>query len=585
VISPLLPSTTYDFYVRSICGVGDTSYWSLKTIGTTLCLPSTLPFTEDFTSLSFPMCWSQTYSGALTSSRWSVGSDNEAGGTGNEMVCTWQNAIGISRLITPGIDFGTNTSATMSFKHFYSDYDPGVTLKIQSSTDLTTWTDHPYSIIGGTGDVGPETATLTLTVPTGVNYIAFVVDGNHFNINNWYVDDVSITGSIPTCAVPTNLDVSAINTTNATATWTPGGTETQWEIAYKETAASTWMTTIVNTTPTYLIPSLTAGTAYDVKVRAICGAGDTSAYTAVVNFTTLATLCNAPTGLAVSGITNTGASVNWVNGGTETAWEVDYKLTAASTWTTAPVTVHPFALSGLATCSDYEVRVRAICAAGVYSDYTAVVTFTTPTPAPTNVQVIPASITDQGATVTWTAGGTETQWIVEYKLASSTNWTTSTVLTTTTYPIGGLQSNSTYDVRVKAICGTHESAFTTPIQFTTSGAVVYTITTSVEGAGTITPSGAVVVNAMANQEFTFTPDANTVIAAILVDNLPVTIANSYTFTSVVASFSKSERRDGSCVIARSRRSEDDVAIYLRYLRLDRHAAARDDDLLDKLVIL
>ena len=31
-----------------------------------------------------------------------------------------------------------------------------------------------------------------------------------------------------------------------------------------------------------------------------------------------------------------------------------------------------------------------------------------------------------------------------------------------------------------------------------------------------------------------------------------------------------------CVIARSRRIEDDVAIYLRYLRLDRHAAARDD---------
>ncbi|MBP1673787.1 MAG: hypothetical protein H6Q25_1602, partial [Bacteroidetes bacterium] len=131
-------------------------------------------------------------------------------------------------------------------------------------------------------------------------------------------------------------------------------------------------------------------------------------------------------------------------------------------------------------------------------------------------------------------GGTETQWIVEYKLASSTNWTTSNVLTTTTYPIVNLQSNSTYDVRVKAICGTHESAFTTPIQFTTSGAVVYTITATATGPGTITPSGAVVVNAGANQEFTFTPNTGAVIAVINVDNLPVTIANTYMFTTVVA---------------------------------------------------
>jgi hypothetical protein len=445
---PLLtPNNSYDFYVRSICSVGDTSTWSSNIQGTTLCLPSTLPFTEDFTSLSFPMCWSQTYSGALTSNRWSVGSDNEAGGTGNEMVCSWQEAIGISRLITPGIDFGTNTSATLSFKHFYSDYDPGVTLKIQSSTDLTTWTDQPYSIIGGTGDVGPETATLTLTIPTGVNYIAFVVDGNHYSINYWYIDDVTITSSTPVCAIPTNLAVNGVTSSTATATWSAGGTETQWEIAYKPTASATWMTAFVSPVATYNLPSLLAATDYDVKVRAICGDGDTSAYTAIVNFTTATSPCDIPT----------------------------------------------------------------------------------------NVLVPTATITDQSAVVTWSAAAGQTQWQVEYKLVSSSNWTTMAVSTSTTQPIQALQSNSTYEVRVKAICSaTNESAFTTPVQFTTTGAVTYTITATATGPGTISPAGTVIVTAGADQTFTFTPTGTAQVVALLVDNQSTPYTNNeYTFTSVL----------------------------------------------------
>ena len=532
---PLLtPSTSYDFYVRSICGVGDTSMWSTKIVGTTLCLPTTLPFTEDFVSTSFPICWSQTYSGALTSNRWSVGSDNEAGGTGNEMVCSWQQAIGISRLITPGIDFGTNTSATLSFKHFYSDFDPGVTLKIQSSTDLTTWTDQPYSIIGGTGDVGPETATLTLTIPTGVNYIAFVVDGNHFSIDYWYIDDVTITSSTPVCAIPTNLAVNGVTSSTGTATWTAGGSETQWEIAYKATAASTWNYAFVNTPPpTYIIPALTAGIDYEVKVRAICAAGDTSAYSATANFTTSTVSCNTPTNLVAGTITNTGATITWTAGGTETSWEVEYKLAPATTWTQATTTTPTLALTGLSTCSDYNVRVRAVCGVGIFSSYTTVVNFSTLSPVPTWLAV--SNITDQSALASWTANGPATSWQVEYKLVSSVNWTSGTA-NTTSFPMTGLQSNANYEVRVKALCSPNESAFTTPVPFTTlGGQVTYTITATAGANGTITPSGAVTVNQGASQTFNFAPSTGYIVSVVTVNGSPLTGApTSYTFTDVQA---------------------------------------------------
>jgi hypothetical protein len=133
------------------------------------------------------------------------------------------------------------------------------------------------------------TATVALTLGAGVNYVAWVVDGNHYQINNWYVDDVTISSPTLTCATPSNLVVSAITASTATATWTAGGTETQWEVAYKPTSASTWNTEFVSA-PTYNFSILTTATTYDVKVRAICAVGDTSAYTAIVNFTIL---CNS----------------------------------------------------------------------------------------------------------------------------------------------------------------------------------------------------------------------------------------------------------------------------------------------------
>jgi large repetitive protein len=541
-VPSLTPSTTYDFYVRAFCGAGDTSYWSLKTTATTACLPFSLPITEGFeSSTSIPGCWSTTTTAAnytVLATAGTYPTCTAHGGTNmlyynSYSISSGNNAVLFSPLLTV-----TGTPITVSYWQYR---DPGYDTYLTEGVEVFYNTNASLTGATSLGFTSRYFATagwynITYTIPAGLTGNAYIMfKTNSLYGNNQYIDDIDIHYSVAVCAIPTNLAVSGITSSTANATWTAGGTETQWEIAYKPTAASTWITAIVNTIPSYALPSLTANTPYDVKVRAICGAGDTSAYTAIVNFTTLATLCPAPTGLAITGITNTGASVNWVNGGTETSWELSYKLTAATTWTTVPVTSHPYALTGLTTCSDYDVRVRAMCTAGVYSDYTAVVNFTTPTPAPTNVHIITGTITDQSGTVTWTAGGTETQWIVEYKLASSANWTTSNVLTTTTYAIVNLQSNSTYDVRVKAICGTHESAFTTPIQFTTSGAVVYTITATATGPGTITPSGAVVVNAGANQEFTFTPTTSTdSIAAITVDDLPVTTANSYTFSTVVA---------------------------------------------------
>jgi hypothetical protein len=63
----------------------------------------------------------------------------------------------------------------------------------------------------------------------------------------------------------------------------------------------------------------------------------------------------------------------------------------------------------------------------------------------------------------------------------------------------------------------------------------YTITATAGPNGSITPSGAVVVNYGANQTFTFTPNANYLILDVLVDgvsNPAAVAAGSYTFSNV-----------------------------------------------------
>ena len=88
--------------------------------------------------------------------------------------------------------------------------------------------------------------------------------------------------------------------------------------------------------------------------------------------------CNAtvPTGVSTSGITATGASVNWtaVSGAT---YDVRHRATGTSSWTTSAVSATSTSLSGLAASTQYEVQVRSKCSSG-NSNYSASVNFTTP---------------------------------------------------------------------------------------------------------------------------------------------------------------------------------------------------------------
>lgn len=97
------------------------------------------------------------------------------------------------------------------------------------------------------------------------------------------------TSNVVTCAAPTAATATGITTTTASLNWTQTGTPPQWQIKYGPTGfnVNTGGTSIFTATKPYTLnPPLTPSTTYDYYVRAICGANDTSTWTAATTFTT-----------------------------------------------------------------------------------------------------------------------------------------------------------------------------------------------------------------------------------------------------------------------------------------------------------
>ena len=95
-----------------------------------------------------------------------------------------------------------------------------------------------------------------------------------------YLDDVNITNA-PSCFAPTDVTISDITTTSATIAWTDNNT----------TAPQSWVIDLNGTeydaaTNPFTIETLTASTAYTVKVKAICTDDDESDWSAEAHFNT-----------------------------------------------------------------------------------------------------------------------------------------------------------------------------------------------------------------------------------------------------------------------------------------------------------
>src|SRR5262249_48033028 len=80
-----------------------------------------------------------------------------------------------------------------------------------------------------------------------------------------------------------------------------------------------------------------------------------------------------------------------------------------------------------------------------------------------------SSITSSSATVSWGAVSGATSYNLQYKVSTSSTWTTITGITTTSRGLTSLSASTTYNYEVQAVCSSGSSAYSAVASFTTSG--------------------------------------------------------------------------------------------------------------------
>jgi hypothetical protein len=520
----LLPTTTYQWYVASLCD-GDTII-SLSTASfTTPCNSFSVPFTEDFdASSSLPSCWAR-YNG------WA--SDIFAGGqlfnatTGWNFTNTYVFGANHARvniygntcnrwLVTPPIDLSGLTNPALVFELALTAYNSASPISNTSaqaddkfmvivSTDYgATWSAANATVWSndGTGDyvfnqISATGQEITISLADYANetvmiafYAESTIDGN--GDNDLHIDNVVVSYAT-TCIKPTNLTVNGTTATSANLSWTENGSALNWNIQYGPTGftlGSANATVVPASTNPFTVDNLTTGTSYDFYVQSDCGA-ESSYWVGPV------TAIPGTMNMAVSGnsTVTTCSLVIYDNGGATG----NYSANCNSELVIYPETAGSYVgVSGSYTTENNNDYLRIYDGVGTtgsmlgqFSGSGTIASIVSPSGPMTirftsdnsvqqagfvlNVSCSscapPAgltvdNITHNHAEISWNDNGAGT-WLVEYKTANATTWTEQ--LTTDTMVIlNNLATLTNYMVRVSSACGGGEYSLPAEIAFATT---------------------------------------------------------------------------------------------------------------------
>ena len=278
-----------------------------------------------------------------------------------------------------------------------------------------------------------------------------------------------VTGTTLALPAPTNLAATAVSNTSISLAWTPsGGTDAPvgYRILKGSTPSALKIIVASNAGTTYTDTAVATKTTYYYEVEMVDSLGLTSVPSNMLTATTQANpTAQAPTGLAVTNVTNTQVVLTW-NASTGADPIASYRVlrgTSPSSLATiaSGVTATTYTNSNLTPATTYYYEIEAVDAKGLASPPCAIVMNTTlPLPqAPTGLTVTTNSKTS--VTLNWNAPlGSDPA--VSYKLYKGTSPTSlnpaATGLTATSYTDTKVGPSSTYYYDVIAMDANGQSS-------------------------------------------------------------------------------------------------------------------------------
>lgn len=183
-------------------------YVKLEVVGGLVpALSPTALFSQNFTGIvGIPAGWSQA-GNTDTITSWYATNSNDAGGSANEMHLDTYDSFssnnGTYALRTSSINTTNWTELNLSFKQYIFNFNSVTypySLKVQSSLNGTIWTDQGIMTLPANEAESTSVVSINLT---GVDnapqvYLRFALIGRPFGLIDWSIDDVVLTGKVPT---------------------------------------------------------------------------------------------------------------------------------------------------------------------------------------------------------------------------------------------------------------------------------------------------------------------------------------------------------------------------------------------------
>ncbi|WP_374460095.1 fibronectin type III domain-containing protein [Chryseobacterium taeanense] len=517
ILSPLVPNTTYYFWVRSVCSGTDTSFWIAGPTFTTTQIPANLPYIQQFTSGS-----DMGYTNGTQVNKWTYGS-----ATGNPA-----NSLYISN--TNGTTNAYSTSSS-SVVHAYRDIAiPAATTTATFSFDwkaagesnwdyLRVWlvpaSFMPTSgnqITAGTGRIqiggnyNQQTTWQTVLNPT-LNISSFAGstmrlvfewrnDGSGGTQPPVAIDNINVrvcskTTPVVTVGTPTHNSV--------VLTWPQDNGGASYIVNYRPVGSSApWQSVSVAAAPyptptnTTTLTNLLSATSYEVQVVAVCNGSE-----GVPSNNTFTTRCDpTPPNVTISNITTNSALITWSPLALSSHYFMRYRIvgSGAGGWSTnIPLPLAPantYNLGGLNVYTTYEVQIANMCdnesTLNPWSNPKVFTTERTCDIAPPGLTI--TTITPNSAEVTWEPFPGAT-YILRYRKVGIPSWTTVSS-NTNTITLSGLLELTQYEMQVANVCSGTPGTYTLPYLFTTP-TVVYCQMSSTSSSSeyiskvTVTPNG------------------------------------------------------------------------------------------------